>query len=87
MALTADDIIKIMEKAAELGLIETKEKQEPKTLSEKDIEQAFKIQTPFDEMSEEEILFYATPHFDELQRQKEEKKQRISEEVKERRDG
>lgn len=35
--------------------------------------------SPFDDLSDEEILYYATPYFDELQARKEAQKQKLNE--------
>ncbi len=80
MSLTADDIIRIMEKAKELGLLDDKPKADIPQPTEKEL-MAMIPKTPYDEMSEEEIKYYATPYWDEIQRQKEEKKKRIEEEL------
>jgi hypothetical protein len=40
------------------------------------IEEIIKPASPLDELTSEEILYYATPYYDELQAQKEEQKRR-----------
>lgn len=82
MGLSADDIIKIMKAAKDMGMLDDKPSEPKVGMTEEEIKKAFIPKTPFDEMSEEEILYYATPHYDEIQRIKEEKKQRIQDEVK-----
>lgn len=85
--MTSDEIIRVMERAAELGVTELQfkgvklkmayksEVQKPKVmaddateLSDKELAELFK--PAIEEMTPEEILYYATPHFDELQAQK-----------------
>lgn len=87
-----DELIKIMEKAHELGLTElecegmkfkiqyTKDKivfSEEKTTKEEspesieaELKDLFKEEPILNQYTAEEILYYATPHFDELQEQK-----------------
>jgi len=43
------------------------------------LEEIFKMKNPLDEMSAEEILFYATPYYDELQAQKKKRQEDIAE--------
>jgi hypothetical protein len=45
-------------------------------MNEKELEEAFKNLSIFDELSEDEILYYATPYFDELMAQKEERRKK-----------
>lgn len=47
-------------------------------------EEILKPLSAFDELSEEEVLYYATPYYDELQARKQEKqeKKRLSDELK-----
>lgn len=53
---------------------------EVEVLSPDEVEKIFAQPTPFDGVTEEELLYWATPHFDYLQEQKELKKKRIEEE-------
>lgn len=85
MALSADDIIKIIKAAQDMGLVEPEKPRvviPERVLSKEEIEKIFVPSTPFDDMTNEEILFYATPYYDVLQAEKEAKKQRIEEEPK-----
>ena len=78
MALTADDIIKIMEKAKELGLIDSSPKPEPK--QEVDLEKIYIGPAALDEPDEEMIKYWATPYYDVLMAEREAKKQKLNEE-------
>lgn len=48
--------------------------------SDRKFEELLKPLSPFDEMTEEEILYYATPYYDELQAKKKAKQEKIKEE-------
>ena len=52
-----------------------------KKMEEISIEDFFKDASPFDQYTDEEMLYWSTPYFDYLQEQKELKKQRIQDEV------
>lgn len=93
--MSLEDLIKLMEKAAETGVTELesgdvklklKHKDPIKTEPKKEVqdltaEQLVKPASVLDEMSPEEILFYATPYYDELQAQKEEHAKKLAEET------
>jgi hypothetical protein len=53
---------------------------EPVAMTDKEIEAAFKPASPLDDISEDEIKYYATPYYDELQAQKAEHKKKLEEE-------
>ena len=59
---------------------EVEPKPEPVAMTDKEIEAAFKPASPLDDLSEEEIKYYATPYYDELQAQKAEHEQKLKEE-------
>ena len=83
MSLTADEIIKIMERAKELGIssvkvegleatmaipnIEEKTQEPAEVIDDKDL---VALASPFDELTEEELMYWSTPYFDELQENK-----------------
>lgn len=95
MALTAAEILQVLEKAKELGLqhIEVEgfeasfgqpsasaPSPQPtvnpqlgavQPVPERDAEDIVKPMSVFDEMTDEEILYYSTPYYDELQAKKE----------------
>lgn len=95
MSLTAQEVIAVMEKAKELGLKQVKvdgfeasfediKNEVPVTIvPDAKLEEIFKEASALDQVSDDEILYYATPYYDQLQAEKEAKKQRLSEEVKE----
>lgn len=86
MNLSLEDLIKLFEKAKEIGISEftapgvkfkfkpeggdSPRKREVLALSEKELETVFKPQSPLDDLTPEEILYYATPRFDEIQAEK-----------------
>lgn len=98
--MTADDIIRIMEKAKEIGIraVDVKLPNEGNlkfsfVADKADIEEQIKSSVPelkaedivkplsvLDEMSPEEILYYAVPHYDEIQAEKEAHKKKLEEE-------
>lgn len=51
-------------------------------LTQKQLEEILKPLSPFENMSEKEILFAATPYYDELQEQKKLHQQKLDEELK-----
>jgi hypothetical protein len=53
---------------------------QPQPIPEKLAEELVKPMSVLDEMSSEEILYYATPYYDELQAQKEAHAQKLAEE-------
>jgi hypothetical protein len=95
MSFTAAEVKELMDKAKELGLSHIKvegfeasltaPKAEPAPaptveLSDDEIKALVSQPSPFDDLSEEEILYFATPYFDELQAQKEARAQELKEE-------
>lgn len=84
MALTADNIIKIMQKAKELGLLE---ELKPVPIDSQDPEEFFKNMSSLDMPSDLDLLYWATPYYDELQAQKLEKQERLKDEALEREHG
>lgn len=77
--MTAEDLIKVMEKAKELGFTEIKVdgvdlKIGPQItkshLPDLTAEELVKPPSVLDDLSDEEILYFATPYFDELQAKK-----------------
>lgn len=96
MSLTADDIMKIMEKARVLGLSTIKIEGMEATLGPVKAEsapvpevKAQEIVTPasiFDDISPEELLYYSTPHYDELQAKKAAHMKALEERAKEQAD-
>lgn len=98
MSLSADEIIKVLATAKDLGVSNLKvegieasfgEKKElpPVTtdhhVEDGDIEDAFP-KDPVADLTDEEILYYATPYYDQLQAKKAEHKKALEEEAKER---
>jgi hypothetical protein len=81
MSLTADDIIKVMKAAKEMGLIDSEKSVIPSF--EPKAEDIVAPLSLFDQVSEDEILYWSSPYYDELQAQKEEKQQRLQDEVRE----
>lgn len=86
--MTDLEIIALLVKAKELGI--TKEEVEafktqqivPRgTITVPDLKATEIVVpgSPFDDLSDEEILYWATPHFDEIQRRKEAQKQKLAE--------
>ncbi len=49
-------------------------------LSEDQIKALMNPASPFDELSDDEVLFWSTPHYDEIQKQKELREKQIKEE-------
>lgn len=91
MSLSADDIIRVMERAKELGFKSVEVEGIKADLnapavnlngpSASDIEAAEQALTsPLDDYTDEEIRYYHTPYFDVLQEQKKEKAIRLQEE-------
>jgi hypothetical protein len=108
--MTSDEVIKMMEKAKDLGVtylefngmkiklkyknssdMEAYIKAPPLKFKENPFyrgpevpeskpEELVKPLSPLDEMSPEEVLFYATPYYDELQAQKEAHAKKLAEE-------
>ncbi len=92
--MTFEEIEKILSRAKELGLTELEHdglkvkfgtapvapiaQATPPT--EKEIESAYKPPSVLDDLTEEEILYYAVSHYDEIQRQKAEHKKKLEEE-------
>lgn len=86
MSLTATEIAFLMKQAKELGgvslkvdgleihVVENKatpKQEETRELTEQDIKELEKVLSPhFEDYSDEEILYFATPYFDELQAKK-----------------
>lgn len=52
------------------------------SMTDEEIQRVFGFSTPFDGLTDEEIMFWATPYFDVIQEQKKLKEQRIEGEVK-----
>lgn len=61
--------------------VSKKKKEDPAPVPDLKAEDIVKSHAFLDDLTPEEILFYATPHFDELQADKEHKKQLIEESV------
>ena len=90
MSLNAEEIIKILEKAKELGISTIKvdgleahsdtERPQEKSMTEIDDKDLMALVSPLDDFTEEEMLYYATPYFDELQEKKEAMKKQKKEE-------
>lgn len=77
MALTADDIIKIMAKAKELGLFEGS----PPAPTPTEPEEVYVEPQALDQPTDEEVLYWSTPWYDHLMAEKEAKRNRIKEEL------
>jgi hypothetical protein len=77
MGLNADDIIKIMRAAKEMGILE----EEKKPVDVSAPETVYAEVATLDMPSDEEVLYWATPYYDQIQAEKEAKKERIKEEV------
>jgi hypothetical protein len=73
--MNADDIIKILKAAQEMGLIEASKPKEAVP-----IEQAYQEVSILDGVTDEELLYWSTPYYDFLQEQKQAKKERLAEE-------
>jgi hypothetical protein len=93
MSLTAQEIMAVMEKAKELGTqslevegvkISFEKGFRPKAdlpmTTEVPLNEVFKGSSVWDEMSDEELLYYATPYYDELQEKKKAHAQKLEEE-------
>lgn len=90
MSLTATEIVFLMKQAKELGLTTIKvdgfEAQlampikQPEVMSDIDDKDLVVPPSPFDELTDEELLYYATPYFDELQAKKEAHAEKLKEE-------
>lgn len=78
------EILKTLVKAKELGVsmddVEAFKAKQKVSVPETKAEDIVTPMSILDEFSEEEILFYATPYFDELQNKKEAQKQKLAEE-------
>ena len=90
MALTADEILKIMERAKELGATTVNVEglqvdfgvTKPAVSGEvKDGDEDYKPLSIFDGISDEEVLYWSSPYYDELQRIKQEVKQDTGKEL------
>lgn len=92
MSLTATEIVFLMKQAKELGLTTIKvdgfEAQlatpmpikQPEVMTDIDDKDLVVPSSPFDDLSDEEILYFATPYYDELQAKKEAQAQKLKEE-------
>lgn len=81
--MTDLEIMQILCKAKELGItMDDINKYKNKTeVKDEPIEEIVKPLSALDDLSEHEILYYATPYFDEIQAKKEAQKARLTEEV------
>lgn len=80
--MTDLEIMQVLIKAKELGITQEQVaafKKQP-DVPEQRAEDLIKALSPFDDFSEEEIQYWATPYFDELQHKKEQQKQKLKEE-------
>lgn len=90
MSLTAEEIMKLMNHAKELGVTTVKvdgfeahlvPKLPPtEPMTEIDDKDLVVPPSPFDDLSDEELLYFATPYFDELQAKKQAQAEKIKEE-------
>lgn len=83
--MTDLDILQTLIKAKELGLTmeDVAAFKAPKVnVSDSKAEELVVPMSVLDQLSDDEILFWATPHYDELQYKKELQKQKLSEEEK-----
>lgn len=95
MEYTLEDITTMIEKAQAAGVdtleapgvkIVFKKSQEKlnesisRLVPDMKADEIFKPMSSLDDLSPEEILYYATPHYDEIQAQKEQHKQQLKEE-------
>lgn len=98
MSFTAEEVMKLMDHAKELGISKIKVEgfeaelshlnQTPAPaqtgtiadLSDEEIRELVIPPSPFDDLSDEEILYFATPYYDELQAKKEAQAQKLKEE-------
>jgi hypothetical protein len=95
MSLSADEMIKVMEKAKELGVNELKVEGMSLSFAEAMRSAGFKSSEPvpelkaeeivkplsaFDDLTEEEIMYYATPRYDEIQAEKAAHQEKLKEE-------
>lgn len=82
--MTDLEILKTLIKAKELGIsMDDVESFKAKTIPvpEQKSEDIVKPLSVLDDVSEEEILYFATPYYDELQHKKEAQKQKLAEET------
>lgn len=80
--MTDIEIMQILINAKQLGITHAdveNYKTKLETVPELKPEEIVKPLSPFDGLSDEEILYYATPFFDELQAKKEAQKTKLSE--------
>lgn len=96
MSLTASEIKELMEKAKELGLSHIKvdgfeaqlsplnqaklDVAPMVELTDKEIEALVTQPSPFDDLTDEEIFYYATPYYEELQAKKQAHAEKLKEE-------
>ena len=82
--MTDLEIMQVLIKAKELGITQEQvdefKKPKPIQMTDEELEAIVKPMSPFDDLSEEEIQYWATPYFDELQQKKEQQKQKLKEE-------
>lgn len=94
MSLSKDDILELMQKAKELGLKHVKldgfeasfedlRREVPtQVIPDATFEELIAPQSPFDDLSEDEIQYFATPYFDEIQANKAKREQELKEETR-----
>ncbi len=82
--MTDLEILQILTKAKEAGVtmedVEAFKAKQHTVVKDEKAEDMVKPLSVLDDLSEEEILFWATPHYDELQYKKEQQKQKLNEE-------